>query len=188
MGLTTTLPASWPISQQTLRKWERSARVSTFICNQAASFSRCLTGVQENMAPQLKIIKDEKAKGKSSVKAQEATEELTYLRNFNQSITFAMWQDNAGLIRLSVYMDSYLDNAIHNAEDKMAQYDDRHKPGVSHKKSGQYQPYALTLRSTQDTGRKSGQPAWKTLSCHSQKGSWQGLRLLITMGQGSVFL
>ena len=40
------------------------------------------------MAAQLKVIEDDKAKGKSSVKAQGAADELTYLRNFNQSITW----------------------------------------------------------------------------------------------------
>ena len=42
------------------------------------------------MTAQLKVIRDDKAKGKSSVKAQEATEELNYLMNFNQSITFVI--------------------------------------------------------------------------------------------------
>ena len=49
------------------------------------------------MASQLKIIKADKAKGKLSVKAQEATEELTYLMNINQSITFAIAKAMQGL-------------------------------------------------------------------------------------------
>ena len=49
-------PASRPVSQDTLRKWERAARDETYMCNQAAAFSRCLTKVQENMASPLKII------------------------------------------------------------------------------------------------------------------------------------
>ena len=83
-------PSSWPISQDTLRKWERSARESSFICNQVDSFSCCLIRVQGNIAAHLKVIRDNKAKGKSSLKPQEATKELNHLMNFNESITFAM--------------------------------------------------------------------------------------------------
>ena len=42
------------------------------------------------MATQLKIIHDDKAKGKSSGKVKHATEELSYLMNFNQSICVTM--------------------------------------------------------------------------------------------------
>ena len=49
-------PASRLVSQDTLRKWERAARDQTYMCNQAAAFSRCLTKVQENMANQLKKL------------------------------------------------------------------------------------------------------------------------------------
>ena len=51
------------------------------------------------MDVQLKVVKDDKAMGKSSVKGQEVTKELTYLKNFNQSITFAKVRAyNAGLV------------------------------------------------------------------------------------------
>ena len=58
------------------------------MCNQVAGFSHCLTKVQENMAFQLRLIYDDKAKGKLSVK--DAAEELSYLINFNPSITYAV--------------------------------------------------------------------------------------------------
>ena len=61
-------PASRPVSQDTMRKWERAARDQTYMCNQAAAFSRCLTKVQENMSSQLKVIQGITAKGKSSPK------------------------------------------------------------------------------------------------------------------------
>ena len=48
-GLSSTPPASRRISQETLRRWERSARETSVICNQAASFNRCLFRVQQNM-------------------------------------------------------------------------------------------------------------------------------------------
>ena len=87
-GLSSTPPASRRISQETLCRWERSARETSVICNQAASFNRCLFKVQQNMKDQLKILKAEN-KGKGSSKAAAAAEELTYLMDFNSSITHA---------------------------------------------------------------------------------------------------
>ena len=87
-GLSSTPPASRRISQETLRRWERSARETSVICNQAASFNRCLFKVQQNMKDQLKILKAEN-KGKGSTKASTAAEELNYLMDFNSSITQA---------------------------------------------------------------------------------------------------
>ena len=87
-GLSSTPPASRRISQETLQRWERSARETSVICNQAASFNRCLFQVQQNMKDQLKILKAEN-KGKGSSKAAAAAEELTYLMDFNSSITQA---------------------------------------------------------------------------------------------------
>ena len=78
------------MSQDTLRKWERAARDQTYMCNQAAAFSRCLTKVQENMSSQLKVIQGITAKGKSSPKLTQAADELDFLVTFNRSITQAM--------------------------------------------------------------------------------------------------
>ena len=52
-GLTSTPPASCRLSQETLRKWEKSSREATVICNQAASFNRCRFKVQQNMQEQM---------------------------------------------------------------------------------------------------------------------------------------
>ena len=47
---------------------------------------------------QLKIIQDEEAKGKSSAKAQDAVDELSYLMIFNLQCL-----ENVALIRLCLY-------------------------------------------------------------------------------------
>ena len=83
-------PASRPVSQETLRKWEWAARDQSYMCNQAPAFSRCLTKVQENMASQLKIIQGVTSKGKSASKITQAADELDFLVTFNHSITQAM--------------------------------------------------------------------------------------------------
>ena len=58
---------SRPISQENLCKWERSARESTVICNQAAGFNRCLLKIQQSMQSQLKAVRVE-SKGKTPAK------------------------------------------------------------------------------------------------------------------------
>ena len=209
-ALATKSPASRPIAQETLRKWEKSARDSTFICNQAAGFSRCLTKVQDSMATQLKVIQDEKAKGKSATKTCKAADELAYLIAFNQSVTHAMartMQDlsdfvfinmaNVTLLRRDSYLDFlkpgvkvdtvaalrnsplhmaslFPDNVISKAEEEIAHHEDKHYTGGSHKKSDRYHPYNPSVKQTPKAGKKSGPPAWKTLSSHGQYRRGQG--------------
>ena len=86
-GLSTPAPASCPLSQDTLKRWEKSARKSSYICNQAAGFSRWLSKVQTSMQAQLRKIPAEQSKGKSSEKTSSAIGEFQYLLNFNSSIT-----------------------------------------------------------------------------------------------------
>ena len=85
-ALSSPAPVSRFIAQDTLRKWEKSAREATYMCNQAAGLSRCLNKVQQDMSSQLKIIQREHSKGKSAGKAGSATEELQHLMHFNASI------------------------------------------------------------------------------------------------------
>ena len=68
-GLTSTHPTSCRISQETLGSWKKSAREATVICNQAASFNRCLLKVQQNMQEQLKTVCSE-SKGKALLTSQ----------------------------------------------------------------------------------------------------------------------
>ena len=86
--LASTPPASRRISQDTLRRWERTAREASVVCNQAASFNRCLFKVQADMQSQLRTVRSE-GKGKGSAKVSEAKEELQFLMEFNSSITQA---------------------------------------------------------------------------------------------------
>ena len=76
-----------PPCQDILRHWEKAAREQSFMCNQAAGLSRCLTRVQDSMSTQLKSLHIDKGKGKSSERMQQAVGELEYLVTFNQSIS-----------------------------------------------------------------------------------------------------
>ena len=89
-GIASTPPASRQISQDNLRRWEKSAREASIICNQAAGFNRCLYKVQDSMQSQLKVVKADFSKGKSSSKVSQAVDELQFLMEFNSSITQSM--------------------------------------------------------------------------------------------------
>ena len=80
---------SHPIAQDTLRKWEKEAKETSYICNQSAGFNHCITKIQDSVQEQLKILQTELGKGKSSTKAQTALDELHYLTTFNQNVSFA---------------------------------------------------------------------------------------------------
>ena len=89
-SIASTAPALRQISQDNLRRWEKSAREASIICNQAAAFNRCLYKVQDSMQTHLKVMKSESSKGKSSEKVSHAADELQFLLNFNSSITQSM--------------------------------------------------------------------------------------------------
>ena len=88
-GIASSPPMSCPISQENLRKWERSARESTLICNHAAGFNRCLLKIQQNMNSQLKAIRVE-SKGTTAAKVSSAVDELQFLLDFNSRVCQAM--------------------------------------------------------------------------------------------------
>ena len=111
-------PASRTFSQDTLRRWERSFREQSVMCNHAAGLSRCLTKVQDSMVTQLKSLRFDSSKGKSAEKQQQAVEELEYLVTFNRSISQAMqrtMQDLSEGVFISManltlaHRDSYLE-------------------------------------------------------------------------------
>ena len=112
-------PTSRPLSQETLRKWEKAAKETSYICNQSAGFNRCITKVQDAVQEQLKTLQTELGKGKSSAKAQGALDELHFLTAFNQNISFAVGKSLQHLSDFTfvqmanltlVRRDSYLDH------------------------------------------------------------------------------
>ena len=112
-------PSSRPISQDTLRKWEKTAKETSYICNQSAGFNRCITKIQDSVQENLKALLTELSKGKSSAKTQAALDELHYLTSFNQNVSFAMGKSLQHLSDFSFVQmanltllcsDSYLEN------------------------------------------------------------------------------
>ena len=89
-NITNSQPAVRQLSQDTIRKWEKAVKESSYICNQSAGFNRCITKIQDSVQEQVRILHSELGKGKSSAKAQSALDELHYLTSFNQNVSFAM--------------------------------------------------------------------------------------------------
>ena len=157
-GIASNPPLSRPISQVDLRKWERSARESSVICDQAAGFNRCLLKVQQNMQSQLKIIRTE-SKGKSASKTSSATmaramEHLTDFVFVNVANTTLLRRDSyLSYLKAGVKADIlnalraapldldtlFPDKIIKQAEEDIAAFD-RNCFGSVYKK-GRYHPY-----------------------------------------------
>ena len=100
-------PPSRAFSQDMLRRWERTARKQTLMCNQAAGLSRCCTRVQDAMSTQLKSLHLD-TKGKSSEKLSKAVDDLDYLVTFNRSISQAMARTMQDLSEgVFIYMSNF---------------------------------------------------------------------------------
>ena len=69
-------PPSRPVSQESLRRWERAAREDSYIINHAAGFSRCATELQDKMSPNVTILSSRLSKGKSQKEVSDALNDL----------------------------------------------------------------------------------------------------------------
>ena len=100
---TSSQPPSCPIAQDTLRKWEKAVKETSYICNQSAVFNRCITKIEDSVQEQLKVLQSELGKAKFSSKAQTALDELHYLTSFNQNVSFAMGKSLQHLSDFTLY-------------------------------------------------------------------------------------
>ena len=128
-------PPSRPISQESLRRWERAAREDGYIINHAAGFSRCSTELQDKMSQNIALLCSRLNKGKAPKEVSNALNDLHDLMAFHQRLSVAMGTSLQHLAdSLFVHMsnlillrwDSYLDyvkpgvkqdtmNLLHNA-------------------------------------------------------------------------
>ena len=61
---------------------------SSYVCNHAAGFTRCMTKLQEDIQSSVRILQQEMAKGKSSQKCKKALDDLNDLTPFNQNVAY----------------------------------------------------------------------------------------------------
>ena len=182
-GMASIPTASQRISQDILIRWEQTAREATVICNQVASFNRCMFKVQQDKNSQLKTVRLE-SKGKGSTKSSEALDELQHLMEFNSSITQSAandnWEPYPGPMRClplnsikhdtlaalhtsplqfaTLFPDSYQERRGRNAY-----YDSKVKSASIAKGKGRFHPYERSEKRSE--GRSDSRPdrqAWKT--------------------------
>ena len=165
-ALSSPAPASRFIAQDTLRKWEKSAREASYMCNQAAGLSRCLNKVQQEMSSHLKVIQGEHSKGKSASRASSATEELQHLMHFN-----SIKQDTlASLRQAPMQLDTlFPDLVLKKAEEDISKFEDRGRshPGSTGRKDSRFHPYKKPEQSYQDN--KQTRTAWKNIGRFQKK-------------------
>ena len=88
-GYPSTGPPSRPISQESLRRWERAAREDSYIINHAARFSRCSTELQDKMSQNVATLSSWLSKGKSQKDVADALNDLRDLIAFHQKVSIA---------------------------------------------------------------------------------------------------
>ena len=174
-GIASTPPPSRQISQDNLRRWEKAAREASTMCNQAAAFNRCLNKVQDNMRSQLKAIKLELSKGKSSTKVSGAAEELQFLLDFNSGITQAMaktFEHLTDFVFVTVANSTltlrtgplnmatlFPEEALKQAEQEIATFES--KGQIHTGKKARFHPYEHPEK--RPDSKKPERPAWKNV-------------------------
>ena len=68
-------PPSRPLRQEVVRKYEKAAWETSYICNQAAGFNRFVTKLQDEIQENLGILQKELSKGKGSQVAKKAVDD-----------------------------------------------------------------------------------------------------------------
>ena len=83
-------PPCRPISQESLRRWERTAREDSYIINHAAGFNRCSTELQDRMIQNIALLCSKLNKGKTPKEVSNALTDLRDLMAFHQRVSVAM--------------------------------------------------------------------------------------------------
>ena len=83
-------PASRPISQEILRRWDQCARESSLITNHAAGFNRCVSEIQDKMNQHISFLNSTIVKGKAPKEVTDAVKDLKDLSAFHSSVSVAL--------------------------------------------------------------------------------------------------
>ena len=129
-------PFSRQLSQETLRKWEKSVRTSSLICNHAAGMSRCLKKLEQDEERQCAAIR---ASNPHSKEYKEAVDELLCLLSFDHRVTASLRQSVKDLTE-SVFVD--LGNLVLLRRDS---YLEHLRPGVKADTAAALRSSALQL-------------------------------------------
>ena len=83
-------PASRPVPQDILRRWEKCAREGTYITNHAAAFNKCTSEIQDKMNSHISLLNDVIVKGKAPKEVVDAIRDLKDLSSFHSSVSVAL--------------------------------------------------------------------------------------------------
>ena len=114
-------PPSCPISQEYLRRWEKSEKENSYIVNHAAGFNQCTSELQDRMNGHISMLCARINKGKAPKEVTSALSDLKDLMAFHQNVSVAMgtalqhladsiFVNMANLVLL--HRDSYLEQGI----------------------------------------------------------------------------
>ena len=83
-------PPSRSITQESLCRWERTAREDSYIIKHAAGFNRCSTELQDRMSQNISLLSARLSKGKATKEVTNALNDLRDLMAFHQRVSVAM--------------------------------------------------------------------------------------------------
>ena len=80
-------PASRPVPQDILRRWEKCAREGSYITNHAVAFNRCTSEIQDKMNNHIGLLNDVIVKGKAPKEVVDAIKDLKDLSAFHANFS-----------------------------------------------------------------------------------------------------
>ena len=83
-------PASRPIPQEILRRWEQCAKEGSLITNHAAGFNRCVSEIQDKMNQHISFLNATIVQGKAPKEVTDAIKDLKDLSAFHSSVSVAL--------------------------------------------------------------------------------------------------
>ena len=83
-------PASRPVPQDILQRWEKCAREGTYVTNHAAGFNHCTSEIQDKMNTHITLLNETIVKGKAPKEVVEAIKDLKDLSAFHSSVFVAL--------------------------------------------------------------------------------------------------
>ena len=83
-------PASRPIPQEILRRWEQCAKEGSLITNHAAGFNRCMSEIQDKMNQHISFLNATIVQGKAPKEVTDAIKDLKDLSAFHSSVSVAL--------------------------------------------------------------------------------------------------
>ena len=83
-------PASRPIPQEILRRWEQCAKEGSLITNHTAGFNRCVSEIQDKMNQHISFLNATIVQGKAPKEVTDAIKDLKDLSAFHSSVSVAL--------------------------------------------------------------------------------------------------